>query len=84
MAPAALLFLLSFFSFLSLVFVVAEAGVTGHFSAPFVDFLTGAGKSSVFSCGVGTSFGGGAGVPTLGGCSCEDLLVDMEEVNEES
>lgn len=76
-APAALLFLRSFFSFFSFV-----TGVVGLFSPPFVDFLTGAGRSSVFnSCGVGasTSFTGGGTVS-----DCDDLLVDMEEVNVES
>ena len=49
--PAALLFRLSFFSFLS--FTPAEIGL---FSAPFVDFLLGAGRSSVFNGdGVGAS-----------------------------
>ena len=47
LSPAALLFLLDF---LSLV-----PGVIGLFSLPFVAFLIGAGKSSVFSCGVGTA-----------------------------
>ena len=44
---AALLFLLDFFSLVP--------GVVGLLSPPFVAFLTGAGKSSVFSCGVGTA-----------------------------
>ena len=47
LSPAALLFRLAF---LSLV-----PGVIGLFSLPFVAFLAGAGKSSVFSCGVGTA-----------------------------
>lgn len=41
LSPAALLFLLDFFSLVP--------GVVGLFSPPFVPFLTGAGKSSVFS-----------------------------------
>ena len=45
LSPAALLFLLDFFSLVP--------GVVGLFSLPFVPFLTGAGKSSVFNCGVG-------------------------------
>lgn len=41
LSPAALLFLLDFFSLVP--------GVIGLFSLPFVPFLIGAGKSSVFS-----------------------------------
>ena len=47
LSPAALLFLLDFFSLVP--------GVVGLFSLPFGAFLTGGGKSSVFSCGVGTA-----------------------------
>lgn len=55
LSPAALLFLLDFFSLVP--------GVIGLFSLPFVPFLTGAGNPSVFSCGVGTALF--AGVATL-------------------
>lgn len=47
LSPAALLFRLDFFSLVP--------GVVGLFSLLFVDFLSGAGKSSVFSCGVGAA-----------------------------
>ena len=55
LSPAALLFLLDFFSLVP--------GVVGLFSLPFVPFLTGAGKSSVFSCGVGTALFAGVATP---------------------
>ena len=75
-APAALLFLLSFFSLLSL-----GIDVVGLFSPPFVNFLAGAGRSSVLSCGVRPSL---AGVGALEGVATvrdwEDLFVVMEEV----
>lgn len=55
LSPAALLFLLDFFSLV--------LGVVGLFSLPFVAFLAGAGKSSVLSCGVGTALFAGVGTP---------------------
>ena len=56
LSPAALLFLLDFFSLV--------LGVVGLFSLPFVAFLGGAGKSSVLSCGVGTALFTGVGTLT--------------------
>ena len=53
LSPAALLFLLDFFSLV--------LGVVGLFSLPFVTFLTGPGRSSVFSSGVGTALFAGVG-----------------------
>lgn len=55
LSPAALLFLLDFFSLVP--------GVVGLFSLPFVPFLTGAGKPSVFNCGVGTALFAGVATP---------------------
>ena len=55
LSPAALLFLLDFFSLV--------LGVVGLFSLPFVAFLAGAGKSSVLSCGLGTALFAGVGTP---------------------
>ena len=63
LSPAALLFLLDFFSLVP--------GVVGLFSLPLVAFLTGPGKSSVFSCGVGTALFAGVAVSV-------DWLEDFE------
>lgn len=66
--PAALLFLLDFFSFI-------PPGEVGLFSPPLLGFFTGAGRSTVLSCGVGTVF---AGV----GAFTESKLVLLVDAND--